>query len=293
MTRLFGKILGIIALAGFFFRMFAQDDPLLNAQRLVDVGAYDPAITEVLRFLFFTKESIGVDFYLSLSDLYREVGKFTEARRVLQSAHVRDIADTLRERIKIKIALIDIAEKKYADAELVLVRISSFTQNPSVKKEAALFLTFVYIYTNRWDKLEKALPALANDSLLGPDRLDSLIQQSVVQHHKSPELARCLSTFIPGLGQIYAHDFRNGLNALALTILTAWMTISSISNGYYWEAMLTDITLFWRYYSGNRQLAMEVAEMYNQKINRAIREKLIEAIASGRQRSVSANSSGR
>jgi hypothetical protein len=279
MMRTIGKILGILVAAGFLFASGAHESALVNAQRLTDAGAYDAAITETLRYIFFNPDSQTVRLLLTISDLYRATGNYVQARRTLNEAHARAQTDSLQETIKIKIALIAMAEKNYSSAELDLLRISCFSTNPRLKKEANLFLTFVYIYTNRWDKLLAAIPVLTKDSLCqAASLMDSLLRECNYQKRKSPIVARNLSTFVPGLGQVYSHDLKNGVNALAISILTTYMTINSLTTGYYQEAILTDVTLFWRYYNGNRWLAMQAAEKYNEKLDNALREKLISAI---------------
>jgi hypothetical protein len=95
---------------------------------------------------------------------------------------------------------------------------------------------------------------------------------------KSPHAAKIMSAMLPGLGQVYAHDLPNGLNALAISALTGFMTVHSIIYGYYQEAIFTDITLFWRYYSGNLRHASQAAEKYNAKRDRLFFNLVIDKI---------------
>ena len=136
--------------------------------------------------------------------------------------------------------------------------------------------------TGAWDEAEKisSAGAASGDGLLG--QLDSLLRKVPRYSRKSPGLAKMMSSVVPGLGQVYAHDIRNGLNAMAISIVTGFMTANSIFYGYYQEAIFTDITLFWRYYSGNRWLAFQAAEKYNAENDRLFFNMVIDKILPGR-----------
>ncbi|MBN2188858.1 MAG: hypothetical protein JW699_05350, partial [Chitinispirillaceae bacterium] len=97
---------------------------------------------------------------------------------------------------------------------------------------------------------------------------------------KSPDAARWMSTFVPGLGQMYAHDLSGGINALAVSFLTVFLTANSIIEGYYQEAVLTDAMLFWRYYSGNRLNAAAAAEKYNARRDGMMQDRILEELSS-------------
>jgi hypothetical protein len=92
--------------------------------------------------------------------------------------------------------------------------------------------------------------------MLGESRRTSLYSESTAQW---------LSTFVPGLGQLYVGDFKNALNALALnSLLFYWGTDLLVSHKYF-DSVIEFSGVFLRYYLGNRYRAAELAREKNEK----------------------------
>ena len=88
-----------------------------------------------------------------------------------------------------------------------------------------------------------------------------------------------LSTFLPGLGQAYAEDWKNGLNALLLNGVLGYVTLNAAIERDYDDALLSFFFLFHRYYVGNRYRAAEAAQAFNDRKNRWYVEKILQALA--------------
>jgi hypothetical protein len=253
---------------------------LLEAKKLEAVGAAEEAITEYKRYIFVNPDSPAAAVYLSIADLYKDEEKLGNAQDALHAALSCVITDSIRSIIRIKYAVLDIAQGNYSSAQMELLRVASFSGSAVHRSRAALFLFISYALAGEWDEAEKTA---SDTSFAGNEHLRQLavlLKSGNLHSRKSPAAARWMSTFVPGLGQIYAHDLLNGINALAISLLTAYMTVNSIAEGFYQEAVLTDITLFLRYYSGNRWNAVKAVERYNAGKDRAVKRLIFEKISS-------------
>jgi tetratricopeptide (TPR) repeat protein len=262
-----------------------QDQAYEAARALTGVGATEAAITEYKRYMFFNPDSPAISVHLAIADLFRSEGKPEEAREAMLAAISCAPTDSMREEIRIQTALLAAAQGKFTTAQMELLRIASFTTIPAVRNRAELFLCIGDIFSGQWDAAQKIASAEAKSGNLRMARLDSLLRSAQPWRRKSPSAAQWMSTALPGLGQVYAGDVRDGVNALAISCVTGYFTVNSIIFGYYQEALLSETALFWRYYSGNRWNAAEAAERYNRKKNREMREKVMTLFSLGRSAS--------
>jgi hypothetical protein len=160
-----------------------------------------------------------------------------------------------------------------------LIRIGAFALSPELRERAKRYLCLVYSMSMDWGELKKLVDESAVVEGTRRIAIDSLVKENEERHRVSPVAAQWMSTFLPGLGQMYARDVRNGCNALAISVATGYLLVQSVMNGYFQEALLTDVTLFWRYYSGNRWRAMESAERYNERWNLELRKKILTLLS--------------
>ena len=262
-------------------------NPILNeAERLAAIGAWDEAVTEYERYLFFHPDSPSATVIRAIADLYGKQGDFRKAAETLDRALSLLLDDSLRSENRIEAAAFNIAAGDYQTAELELMRIGAFALSPGLRRRANRYLCLVYSMSMDWAGLKKIMDESAVFEGARSGLIDSLIMDNEARHRVSPVAAQWMSTVLPGLGQIYARDVRNGCNALAISVATGCLTVQSIMNGYFQEALLTDITLFWRYYNGNRWGAMESAERYNERRDVELRKKILTLLqkASGGRR---------
>jgi tetratricopeptide (TPR) repeat protein len=281
MVQMFLKMFfALVVVFSAFVRAGEGGRLLLEAQKLTAAGAFGEAITEYERYLFFTRDSPAVPVYLAIAGLYKKQERFSDAQKALRSALAGAATDSMRYEIRIQYAVLEIARGRYASAEMELIRIASFSAAERQRLRARFFLFMAHVLTGEWNE---ASDVIADPSFSADERLLRclrILKTGDIRRRKSPNAARWMSTFVPGLGQMYAHDLSGGINALAVSFLTVFLTANSVIEGYYQEAVLTDAMLFWRYYSGNRWNAADAAEKYNARTDGMIRNRLLEVLSS-------------
>ena len=138
----------------------------------------------------------------------------------------------------------------------------------------ALFLQAVaYLYQFRWEDARESLQNYITD-----EKLEVLFEAATDIPLKSTQVARVLSTILPGAGQVYAGDWRGGLNALLLNGVLGALAVDLVLDGYYVDAGLWGVFIFWRYYRGNTFRAGQAAERFNLQGSRRAADAILQRL---------------
>lgn len=266
-----------------FLTIFTQSTDAKNnafdlANSFFEKGNYEEAIIEYMRFIYFNPDTKLVsEAYYNIGMVNREQKKWSEAVEAIRKSISCAYDDSIRDERRISIAIIMITAKEYNSAELELLRVFHFTDYSVIKKEAAFFLGVCRLYTFRWKESQEAFFLYNSGSMKNKsNEIDSLYALSSNLHYKSPRVAKWLSTFLPGSGQIYCNDWRNGINSLALNSLTFYFLINSLLEHRFQNTFITFLTPFERYYRGNRFHAERIAILYNENINKILAKNILD-----------------
>lgn len=264
----------------------AQDKALELAEKFFNSENYYDAITEYRRYIYFNseKKDDGISYaHYKIGLAYRNQGKWDESlnalRRSIQTANTEHIRDDR----KIDLAVVMIAGGDYSAAEFYLIKVEMFSNIPELKRKAAFFRGVSIIYSFKWEQAREAFQIYFNNNPenksdeLGK-KLDFLLAKAQNLKYKSTKLAKILSTILPGSGQIYSGDWRNGINALAINTATGYLLVNDLIKRRYLDAIFNSLFLFERFYRGNRYHAEESAKKHNQNINQELIEKILKIL---------------
>lgn len=242
------------------------------------VGNYEEAITEYTRFIFFNPgDESAAEAYYQMGLAFRNQKKWPQAIDAFKESITAASDDSIGEERRISIAVTHIASGQYSVAEFELLRIGHFTQHQTLRRKANYFLGICYLYTSQWGKCSKAFQDYFVDAQTEQKIvLDSLLWAAQELPYKSPKVAKWLSTFLPGSGQIYCGDWRNGINAFALNSLTSYILMDALLERRFRDASISHLTLFHRYYQGNRYNAERIAILNNERLNQSLSKKILQ-----------------
>lgn len=260
---------------------FSEAQTLDLADDLFSAGFYDEAITEYKRFAFFNPGNQSASFvHYKAAIAYREQGKWAESITQLHHAinWVQD--DSIRNRWQLVLANTYIVSGNYSAAEIILLRLQAFSRWADIRKGAFFFRGIAGIYSYRWKSAQEAFKEYFDEY---PDSslqvmVDSLLLSGQQQKYKSPIMARMLSTFLPGAGQFYAGDIKNGTGALVLNAGLGFWIVYNIVQGNYGDGLTIYFFLFRRYYSGNRYHAERLVRERNQCLNQVLGDRAIRTL---------------
>lgn len=262
----------------------AASDPAVDfGDHLFALESYNTAITEYKRFLFFNPNhpQVGeVQFKIGLA--YRAQEWWAEAAEAMIRAIQRTQKTELQAGMRVELAVTLIASGAYDLALIELIKVDMQTQSVQLQQRARFLRGVAYLYQFKWKQAQSVFQAYfgaTSDAAEIAAEIDTLFREALNRSQKSEKTARLLSTFLPGLGQTYAEDWKNGLNALLLNTALGYITLNATVDRDYDDAILSFFFLFYRYYAGNRYRAAEAAQAFNDQANRQYADRILQAMA--------------
>ena len=252
----------------------AEELPLALGKHLFTQGNYDAAITEYKRFLFFHPDDARIaEVYHNIGLAYRAQGLWTEAITAFRVAIYHATDDESKSKYQLTLAVTLIATQDYDLAQLELIKVTLRSPSALLYRRALFLRAVAYIYQFRWDEAREVLKNWSTD-----ENLDALFDETVNIAQKSVRVTRILSTILPGAGQVYASDWRGGINALLLNSALGFLTVDAALNRHYADALLWGGLVFWRYYRGNTFRAGQAAEQFNQQRTQQAAEAILQRL---------------
>jgi tetratricopeptide (TPR) repeat protein len=276
----------ILILAFLFCIAFKSEanEALRLADALFNLQSYDESITEYKRFLFFNPDDERAGYgYYRIGLAYRAERNWEKAVDALKTSIKLTDNDKLRDERTIELGITLIASGNYSFAQMELLKVSEFSQYQFLKKKASHFQGVAYLYMYNWEGARRAFDTFYSHSSEQrrsekAKNIDALLIEAQHLPYKSVTIAKTLSAFLPGTGQIYASNWRNGLNAMLINSLTAGLLLNAVMEKQYQDAALIFLLLFQRYYLGNRYQAAERIKEYNDTLNRQHAVKILQIL---------------
>ena len=262
----------------------SASDPAFDlGDHLFALENYDVAITEYKRFLFFNSDhpqAGEAQFKIGLA--YRAQEWWAEAVEAMTAAVQLTAKTELQAEMRTELAVTLIASGAYDLALVELIKADMWSQSVRLRQRARFLRGVAYLYQFKWEQARSVFQAYLEGmpgAAEAGTKIDTLFLDALNRRRKSEKTARMLSTFLPGLGQTYAGDWKNGLNALLLNGMLGYVTLGAAIERDYDDALLSFFFLSYRYYAGNRSRAAESAQAFNDQENRQHVEKILQVLA--------------
>jgi tetratricopeptide (TPR) repeat protein len=271
----------IVVLSLAHFGIAVSADLLSLGEELEENRDYDAAITEFKRFMFFHPgDDQTFRAYYGMGRCYRELKDWQKSFAAFQAALFSAPDEKTYGEISLSLADATFEAGKIEEGLLELDRITIGTQDQEAVRRAHFYKFIALVFRFHWKAAREAYAHYR--SLLEDGRgssssraIDSLLTSGETMKYLSPSHATWLSTFLPGLGQLYAGDLKNSLNALALNVSIAYLTYDVTLNRHYVEGALLFGSIFMRYYLGNRHHAGRLAAEENKRRNEMLAKEIL------------------
>ncbi len=262
-----------------------KTDPVLKtARQLRASGNSESALTEYLRYLFFHPAAPNItDVYFEMGQVYLQLNQWDEAKEAWRQSIKLASADSLKNARRVTLAIQSIAHQNYSLAVLELLKVVSFGKQRPLRRKAQFYLGVAEVYLLDFNQAEAAFRRYFSNvpSFFGRKtwtKLLVLLKRGEALRPKSDAVAKWLSTFLPGLGQLYAGDVKNALNALILNGAIGYGVGQAFFQRDYIDAILEGSLLFQRYYLGNRFHAARLASERPLQRKRKIAAKILDVL---------------
>lgn len=254
------------------------DETLLFARDQVVAGNPSLALKTYQRVLFFGGDRHRDECQRQLAALHAELGDFDRSAFYCDLLYQNAGSDSLRYEALFSKTRILMLQNKYSKALIELLSLPPILPEPWMSRKR-LFLGAAHFGIREFELARQdLLPLFAADDLAGRAEFERLMKQAERVSRKSPKTARILSMFLPGAGQFYAGDLKNGLNSLVLNgLLGYWFVATGISYTFV-DAVATVTPWLSRYYGGGIHRAGEILKSKNEEKLREIFRKTLETM---------------
>jgi tetratricopeptide (TPR) repeat protein len=269
-------VLGLLGAGSLLAQSIEQTYEL--AEGFYQRGDYLNAAHTYRRVLFFDEQNeYGPRCYLNIANCLYETEAYGEAAIYYDRAYYVAEQDSLQAEILFRKASCYLLTQSYRYAQ---VELFNLPDSLSAKQQSQKhFLEgMLYFALEEYPEAERHFLALAPDSSQR-EQVRGLFRENERISRLDPRKARRLSVFLPGLGQFYAGDVKNGVNSLLLTSgLLYWGIRLLLTGSSGFDAFITVMPWFQRYYTGGYRKAEAIAIAEKQRRRRQLYERLLGTV---------------
>lgn len=246
-------------------------------------GQYDAALKEYQRYLFFFGGADDRVFH-AVGDCYAKRSEWGKAEAFYDKAFYLALSDSSKLNELFSKAECFIRMSEYG---MALTDLLGYTD--SITGENYFRMQFYqglcYFGLEEFRLAEDAfVRALGQGKDLEQNRIHQLFSERKKLYKPNPQTAYIMSMCIPGLGQFYAGDVKNGLNSLVLTAALAALGFHIALSQSVIDGIVIVVPWFQRYYQGGIIRAEKIATENRQERRAAQLDQMLEVIAGTKPR---------
>ena len=231
----------------------SSNEQILLHSEQVDTNS----ISYLRRIVFF--EPNNLDNYYSLAKRYTENKAYDKAIIFFTAMYNKTNSDSVKNEVSFEIAKIYLLKKEFAYAEIEVLNVKEINNYFSDRK--FYYLAIIDFYRSNYTSSLNYLLRISYLSEHQKIEIEDFFQKAKKKYRRpNPNLAAAFSIILPGSGQIYTGNMKDGINSILLTG-GAFFLFRDISLKYsLYDAIIGIFPLYQRYYSGGVMNARNLAE---------------------------------
>lgn len=253
-----------IAFALLCFSNNSEAQDLQESMQLADQyqrnGDYEQAIKLYRRVVYFdTSYLYSAKLFKQMGNAFFSMKQFEEGAQCFDKSFKVEIDSIQQNDCIIAQTRCLLALGKYIEAIGELQNLTVDLPDSQFRQKH-YYLGICYYFNSEMDSSENHLIKLMSNDSNQHFKLHQLFVQTKRIERINPGKAKTMSKFIPGLGQFYAHDYKNAVNSFILNIGLASLFVLTSYNYSVLDAVLSVYPWFQRYYIGGANKAYLIAE---------------------------------
>lgn len=247
------------------------------ANQLYQQKSYQNAVEAYKRVVYFDSTSLySNQIYPKIADCLFNLEKYQESADYYDLAYFSTEDSLLKDTYILKKISCFLILQEYDYAEIELLNLGSDLPD-SLEYDKNFSEAILRFAKEEYDLSEQIFKKLASDTLA----INALFDKNTKVSKISPKKAKIMSMIMPGLGQLYVGDIKNGLNSFILSAgLFALGVRSAIINNPL-DAAISVLPWFQRYYQGGFKKAELIAIAKIQEKRYKIYNQLLDEIEKG------------
>lgn len=247
--------------------VFAQDlkQSFDFANELFEKKDYAGASITYRRIIYFDKADIFRKYcYKNIADCLYETQQFEEAADYYELAFFQQKTDSSKAEVLFRKLSCYLIQNSFDYAEIELLNLPN-NLNTEQSRRKIFYTAVLNFSTEKYDLAKPQFLELIDSSdIASKNKIEYLFTKNEKINKLSPRKAKIMSMILPGLGQFYAGDIKNGTNSILLTAgIATWGILAAIKSASPLDAIITMVPWFQRYYTGGYKKAEQIA--INQK----------------------------
>ncbi len=138
----------------------------------------------------------------------------------------------------------------------------------SIRRGTKSYLYLWLLTLSELSKWDECKSLLSKTTLYGKIRDEKFASLQTTLKYKSPEKASRLSSYLPGLGQMYTGNWGKGTTSIIIHAGLFWFTWQQYAAAYFITGTFAGVYPIQRFYKGGRTLSYNLAIQYNEKLER-------------------------
>lgn len=239
-------------------------------------GNYRLALKEYQRISFHTDYSDPY-FQLRLANCYSRIGEWEIARNYYDQVFNLAAGDSLLVEAKIRKISGLIRENEYNLALIDLFGLPDTTYR-KYHREFNLLFGICYFGLEDFDEAKRYFKVVVAESIQAQEEIEKIFSDKKLLKRPKPGFAYALSVVLPGLGQIYSGDIKDGLNSF---FLTESLIILAVFVAYEYtliDAIVSVLPWYQRYYLGGLNHAKEAAILQRKRNRSEVYRRTLDVI---------------
>ena len=257
-TRKHGTLLWMIfsSLATVYSQTF--EETILFADKQFNVANYQLAVKEYQRALLFSGGNKTDYLYRQIAHAFFKNQQYEQANYFYDLSFKSAKNDSLKKEILFNKSQSYLLAGDYKKSVYELISLGEGL-NEYFTKKCHFYLAISYFGMEDFTNSQKYFLLLVQSDSLATQKITELFNHKKNLYRPNPKTARTLSLILPGSGQIYSGDFKNGINSIVLTGGLAVLGVFMYHQYSLLDALLTVFPWFLRYYQGGYEKAKNIA----------------------------------
>ncbi|MCF8296333.1 MAG: hypothetical protein K9J13_02210 [Saprospiraceae bacterium] len=259
-----------------------------SGDSLFALGQFRKAYIEYERISYqSTDNEFKAIAHLHQANSLKQINEFEKAQRSLERVNYYGLTDSLHYAVRHETALCAYLASNFTDAEAQFVQMRYYLKDSKIISKTSLLEVLTYNELLKWDTAQIIVENYINGLNLNPVAKDSLLENFKLIYDKkeipkirSVKKAKAMSTFLPGLGQIYAGYPLEGVLNFGLQAASLGLGVIGIYYKYYLTGYFGGFALFQKFYFGGITRTEYLVEKKNyqniRKFNDNVKMKLMK-----------------
>ncbi|HEY1054837.1 MAG TPA: tetratricopeptide repeat protein [Emticicia sp.] len=268
-----------------FFPFLVQAQDLKQtfdfANELYEKKDYAGAANTYRRVIFFDKkEEFRKLCYKNIADCLYATQNFEEAADYYELAFYQQKTDSTKTEVLLRKLSCFLITGNFEYGEVELVNIPD-NLTPEQQRRKTFYSAILHFSTEKYAESKKEFLALVDsNNVAAKQTIEELFVKNDKISRLNPKKAKVLSILMPGLGQFYAGDVKNGFNSFLLTGgIVTWGILAAIGSPAPLDIFITMVPWFQRYYMGGYKKAEVIAENQKKKRRSKVYNKILDKVS--------------